>query len=119
MNLGTIIYTWINGRQVGTDEFGNRYFEARRDDRLHGRRRRWVLYRGDVEASKVPPEWHAWLHHMVPEPLTDAAARSRPWQKPHQPNLTGTAAAYRPKGHEFSGGKRAPATGDYQAWTPE
>jgi NADH:ubiquinone oxidoreductase subunit len=117
-NIGTLIYTLINGVIVGTDEFGNRYYRARRD-KLHGRERRWVLYRGKSEASRVPPEWHAWLHHTTSEPLSLEAAESKPWQKKHLPNQTGTAGAYRPRGHAYRGGHRAPATGDYEPWTPE
>ncbi len=117
MNLGTLIYTALHGQQVGIDEFGNRYYKAR-GGKLWGRERRWVLYRGEPEATKIPPEWHAWLHHTTDEPLTDAAARALPWQKDHLPNLTGTTAAYRPKGHLLAGGKRAKATGDYDPWTP-
>jgi len=57
------------------------------------------------------------LHHMVEEPpLADAP--TYPWQLEHQPNQTGTPAAYRPPGSVLAGGKRARATGDYQAWTP-
>ncbi len=119
MTIGTMIYTWLNGRQVGIDEFGNRYYEAKNGDTLHNRPRRWCMFKGDAEASMVPPEWHAWLHHMTPEPLTDEAARARAWQKPHEPNHTGTIKAYRPKGHDLRGGTRAHATGDYEAWTPE
>ena len=44
---------------------------------------------------------------------------AEPWQKPHLPNATGTAASYRPPGHDYEGGHRARATGDYEAWTPE
>ena len=61
MNIGTMIYTWLNGRQVGIDEFGNRYFEANNGAMLHNRPRRWCMFKGDAEASMVPPEWHAWL----------------------------------------------------------
>ncbi len=118
MYIGTLINTWLNGELVGTDEFGNRYYRSK-GSKLHGRERRWCLYKGRSEASKVPPEWHAWLHHTVDEPLTEIAAQARFWQKEHQPNLTGTAAAYRPKGHAYVGGDRAPATGDYEAWKPE
>jgi NADH:ubiquinone oxidoreductase subunit len=117
MDLGTTLFTWLRGERVGTDAFGNRYYRNRRLKR-YGRERRWVIYKGEVEASKVPAEWHAWLHHMVEEPLTDESRRW-PWQKPHVPNLSGTAYAYRPKGHELRGGRRAHATGDYEPWTPE
>jgi len=118
MGIGTLIFTWINGERVGTDEIGNRYYRNRRRAR-YGRERRWLLYKGTAEASKIPPEWHAWLHHMSETPLTEQAKRAWPWQKPHIPNLSGTPFAYRPQGHDLAGGNRAPATGDYEAWKPE
>ena len=115
MLLGTRLFTWFRGRRVGTDARGNRYYEERRA-RRGLRRRRWVLYAGRAEATEVPPEWHAWLHYITDAPLTDAPCW--PWQKPHLPNLTGTPAAYRPPGHDYEGGRRAPASSDYEAWTP-
>ena len=118
MSIGTWLHTLLNGELVGQDEFGNRYYRGR-GQKLHNRERRWVVYRGEAEASKVPPEWHAWLHHTVDQPLTEKAARPRPWQRPHLPNLTGTIFAYRPRGHVLSGGRRPHATGDYEAWRPE
>ena len=42
-----------------------------------------------------------------------------PWQKPHVPNLTGTALAYRPDGSLLNKGERPRVTGDYDAWSPE
>jgi NADH:ubiquinone oxidoreductase subunit len=113
----TRLYTWFRGDLVGTDEFGNRYYRGK-GAKLQGRERRWVLFRDEVEASRVPPEWHAWLHHTTAQPLTENAAKALPWQKEHQPNLTGTVAAYRPAGHDLRGGQRQRATGDYEAWTP-
>lgn len=118
MNIGTLIYTWFNGELVGTDEFGNRYYRAAKKTRW-GREQRWCLFKGVRDSSKVPPEWHAWLHHTVDQPLTHLSTETKSWQKEHQPNLTGTAAAYRPAGHAYQGGHRARATGDYEAWTPE
>ena len=118
MHVGTWFYTMLNGQLVGTDEFGNRYYK-RKGKPLHGRERRWVAYKGNPEASKVPPEWHAWLHHTTPEPLTEKAAAAFAWQQDHTPNLTGTTGAYRPEGHDYKGGHRAAATGDFEAWKPE
>jgi NADH:ubiquinone oxidoreductase subunit len=77
-----------------------------------------VLYKGEAEASKVPPEWHAWLHHIVKEPPPPGGVPRRAWQKEHIPNLTGTSGAYRPPGHDYKGGHRARATGDYEPWVP-
>lgn len=115
--IGTRINTWINGKYVGRDGLGNRYYQERWRPRPGRRVRRWVLYAGYPEASKVPPEWHAWLHYTTDAPLPDT--NRKPWQKPHVVNLTGTPMSYRPAGHDYSGGTRARATGDYEAWTPE
>lgn len=115
-SIGTRLHTLFFGEQVGSDEFGNKYF--RNKTALNGRERRWVLFKGKKEASKVPPEWHAWLHHTTPAPLSEAAAQPETWHLQHLPNLTGTLNAYRPQGSDAKGGRRARATGDYQAWTP-
>jgi NADH:ubiquinone oxidoreductase subunit len=115
MDFGTWLFTTLKGRRVGSDGAGNTYYEEKAP-RPGRRRRRWVTYAGRPEASSVPPEWHAWLHYLTDAPLPAEARRA--WQKPHQPNPTGTAASYRPPGHDYAGGKRAAATGDYEAWTP-
>lgn len=105
------------GEAVGTDRFGNRYFREK-VARPGMKRRRWVLFAGEPEASLVPPEWHGWLHYTMDEPLPEHSAFHKSWVKPHQPNPTGTLDAYRPPGHPLRGGHRAAATGDYQPWTP-
>ena len=115
--IGTRIFTWLHGRQVGRDSFGNRYYEQHlKPNPVAPRPRRWVLYAGQPEASTVPAEWHAWLHYTTNAPLP--SLRKRPWQKPHLPNETGTALGYRPAGHDYSGGHRPQSTGDYESWTP-
>lgn len=115
--IGTRIFTWLNGRQIGRDPYGNVYYEAKNAPAGGGRRRRWVMYAGEPEASKVPPEWHAWLHFTTDAPIQ--VTQPRPWLKPHHMNLTGTPVSYRPMGHDYRGGQRAAATGDYEAWTPD
>ncbi len=118
ITLGTIFSTLFRSELVGTDEFGNRYYRGKGRGR-YGRERRWVIYKGKAEASKVPPEWHAWLHHTSEVPLSERAATVRPWQKDHLPNLTGTERAYLPRGHELRDRRHADATGDYEAWSPD
>lgn len=111
------VFTLLNGKRVGTDQLGNIYYSAkpRRGTR---RERRWVMYNGPVEASRVPAEWHGWLHHQTDLIPQDNNPLRRDWQMPHQPNLTGTSNAYVPPGHVLRGAHRDKATGDYQAWTP-
>ncbi len=110
--IGTRLFTWRKGEFVGRDEIGNRYYRER------GGSRRWVVYRDLAEASKVPPDWHGWLHHTVDEPPTAEHYQPKPWQKPHRPNMTGSPDAYRPRGSTLVPGDRPPATGDYDAWRP-
>jgi NADH:ubiquinone oxidoreductase subunit len=121
--FGTWLLTKLRGQFIGADDYGNRYYRLKGDRpaRLGGgrfsRERRWVIYDGEPEASKVPAEWHAWLHHMVDE--VPRQRRKYPWEKPHQANMTGTPLAYRPHGSVLRGGHRVRATGDYEPWTPE
>lgn len=117
MSVGTRLFTWLKGEAVGTDAFGNQYFREK-GAKDHRTERRWVLYNGEAEASKVPPVWHAWLHRRTDVVPTEAAPAARPWQKEHLPNLTGTDLAYRPPGHSVMGGRRSRATGDYEPWQP-
>lgn len=115
MITGTLIHTWLYGRLVGTDQYGNRYYESKKDPAPGRRRSRWVLYKGMLEASKVPAEWHAWLHYTTDEPIQ---ADARTWEREHQPNFSGTIAAYTPPGDDRRGGVRDRATGDYEPWRP-
>lgn len=114
--IGTAFFTFRHGLLVGEDGTGNRYYKHKKNDR------RWVIYNGDMEASRVPPEWHGWLHHSddtIPEASADGAdSGSHAWQKEHLPNLSGTTKARVPVGSLRAEGKRARATGDYEAWRP-
>lgn len=124
------IFTWWNGATIGArfdigrrasyvgkDELGNKYYEERRPS-LEGRKRRYVIYNGYAEPTKVPADWHGWLHHTFEKPPTVDPLPRKSWEKPHKPNLTGTLEAYRPPGALAEGGERAKSTGDYEAWTP-
>lgn len=118
---GTSLWTWRFGELVGQDEEGNRYYRTRggKVDPGFQFERRWVIYNGLVEASRVPPSWHGWLHHTVDLPPDMDGYKPFGWEKPHRPNYTGTVNAWRPRGSTLSTGKRPQATGDYQAWSPE
>ena len=110
-SYGTQLWTRRNGQKVGEDAEGNVYYRNADDSR------RWVIYNGENEASRVSPEWHGWLHRTWNEPPTDKPVAHKPWEKPHQHNLSGTMAAYAPAG---SIRKAAPAErSDYEAWSPE
>ena len=106
---------------MGENEAGNRYFETVDKRRDYDEAQPAVCdpYNGYADASKVTPGWHGWLHHTFDEPPTRAPLKTRVWERPHLPNLTGTVWAWRPKGSIARGGEREKASGDYRPWTPD
>ncbi|MDD7971424.1 NADH:ubiquinone oxidoreductase subunit NDUFA12 [Roseinatronobacter alkalisoli] len=109
--LNTAFFTWRNGVKVGEDEQGNVFY------RSHDGKKRWVMYNGESEASRIAPDWHGWLHHTWDELPDERPLVRKDWEKPHQENLTGTALAYAPKGSIRQAQPKART--DYEAWTPE
>ncbi|MDA9355382.1 NADH:ubiquinone oxidoreductase subunit NDUFA12 [Amylibacter sp.] len=109
--LNTRLHTWKNGVKVGEDEQGNIYYTTRDE------KRRWVIFNGEAEASRVNADWHGWLHHTYKEtPLSNPLIHKN-WEKPHQKNLTGTISAYIPDGSLKS--TETKKRTDYEAWKPE
>ena len=108
---GTRFHLWRNADEVGTDQYGNTYHLAKSG-------RRYVQYAGEADPSMVPSGWSGWLHYRTDILPDESGYVVREWEKAHQPNLTGTAGAYRPQGSLLSGTTRPEVVGDYDAWTP-
>lgn len=109
--LNTRVWTRLYGEKVGEDDQGNVFYQNKDG------KRRWVIYNGESEASRVDTNWHGWLHHTFAEPPTKDPLARKSWEKPHIPNLTGTPGAYYPPG---SLRKADPLPrSDYDAWQPE
>lgn len=113
--VGTWLFTRRHGVEVGRDAEVNVYYRSRDG------KRRWVVYNGPAEASRVPADWHVWLHGAGRDvrPPSERPIPAKRWEKPHAPNPTGTELAYVPSGALSRGGLRPRATGDYEAWVPE
>ncbi len=110
---GTRLWISRHADYVGSDENGNRYYQDRKSDR------RYITYAGDSDASTIGTGWHGWIHHRTNIIPTQDKYVPRAWEKPREPNLTGTAEAYRPEGSLLNKGERPRVTGDYEAWSPE
>jgi NADH:ubiquinone oxidoreductase subunit len=108
---GTLLHTLLHGETVGADSFGNRYYQSKSGQR------RWVLYNGTVDASRVPAVWNGWLHYTLDAP-PPADMKKKSWEKDYLPNLSGTEGAYHPTGSLAREGVHAPTTGDYESWSP-
>ncbi|MBM3589792.1 MAG: NADH:ubiquinone oxidoreductase [Alphaproteobacteria bacterium] len=80
----------FNSKKVGTDEFGNQYYEKKSG-------KRFVIYNGIAEPTKIPSEWHVWIHYLTNQAPVQINTNKYSWQKIHIPNLTGTKNAYSPE----------------------
>lgn len=109
--FSTLAMTWWKGVPVGQDAFGNRYYCSRNG--AH----RWVIYKGTVDASRVPPNWHAWLHRLTNEVPAETVPAPKAWEKDYVPNLSGTEGAYYPPG-SLRAGAGASAHRAYEPWSP-
>ncbi|MEE4154604.1 MAG: NADH:ubiquinone oxidoreductase subunit NDUFA12 [Erythrobacter sp.] len=124
--LGTHLWAARNGGEhVGTDGAGNRYYRKARNSAgpstgsYTQAEKRWVIYNGPNDASRVPSEWHGWLHGSFDDVPESHLPPPRIWEADYTPNATGTPYAYLPQGALERGGQRARADGDYEAWSPE
>ena len=109
--IGTSLQIWRQGKKLGSDSLGNLYYGSKSG-------RRWVVYDGANDPSRLPPEWYAWLHHQLDDVPDQALPPPPKFLKEPTGNLTGTPRAYRPSGAMERGGVRQAASGDYEAWTP-
>ena len=87
--FGTRLKTILFGKLVGSDSFGNKYYEGKNG-------KRWVIYSDEIDASKIPAEWYSWMHFTPNRIEKNQNPEKYEWQKPHQPNPTGTENAYYP-----------------------
>ena len=86
--FGTFLKTLFFGQYVGQDEFGNKYYKNKNDER-------WVIYSNNVEASKITSDWFMWMHHTI-DKIPDKNQKKYLWQKKHIDNKTGSESAYKP-----------------------
>jgi NADH:ubiquinone oxidoreductase subunit len=106
--IGTLIHTHFKGVWVGDDS----YYVSKDG------KKRWVIFAGEIEASSIQSDWHAWLHKTVDKTPLESPRIIKSWEKEHLPNQTGTINAYSPSGALSASGVRKKTTGDYEAWTP-
>ena len=102
--FGTKLKTFFSGKFVGEDEYGNKYYENKK------RKKRWVIYNGEIEATKIPIEWYSWIHSIKNKIEDTHQLKKYNWQKKHLSNQTGTNKAYSPKKNKNATTKK------YKTW---
>ena len=88
--FGTYLKTLFFGKYVGKDEFGNKYYKNKNDDR-------WVVYSKSVEATKITTEWYLWMHHTLKQYSRRKKRKKNIFGKKNtKRNQTGTNNRYKP-----------------------
>ncbi len=87
--FGTFLKTLFTGKYVGKDNFGNKYYKNKNDQR-------WVIYANNIEATKISSEWYLWIHHTIDKLPEPKDLKKYSWEKDHQENLTGTSKSFKP-----------------------
>ena len=88
--FGTFLKTLIFGKYVGSDDYGNKYYKNKNDER-------WVIYSKNIEATKITSDWYLWIHHTVDKiPDKHTEDKKYIWQKKHLENQTGTENSFKP-----------------------
>ena len=86
--FGTFLKTFFSGKYMGSDEYGNKYYKNKKNER-------WVIYSKNVEATKISSDWYLWMHYTT-DKIPDGKDIKFSWQKKHKENQTGTADSYKP-----------------------
>ena len=86
--FGTFLKTFFFGKFVGSDQYGNKYYKSKNDER-------WVVYSTNIEATKITSEWYLWIHHTI-DKIPDNNTLKFNWQKIHLENQTGTPNSHKP-----------------------
>ena len=114
-NLGTIIYTFFFGKEVGKDAFGNRYFLSKNNSN-----KKWVLYKSEKNPTAIPVAWQLWLtkDEHIKAPSAKNSQKKYAWEKNRIKNFTGTLEAYHPAkkidtDHDIKKKQK------YKIWTPD
>jgi NADH:ubiquinone oxidoreductase subunit len=82
---------------VGSDHYGNAYYELNDPDIPFYRRRYVELAYQAAEPTTVPSDWHGWLHYTNDDAPSRTNCYVYPrWGIPHRENLTGSADKYVP-----------------------
>ena len=87
--IGTFIKTFFTGKFVGKDDYGNKYYKNKNDER-------WVVYSSEIEATKITTDWYLWMHHTIDKIPNEKLEKKHQWQKKHSENKTGTEEKHKP-----------------------
>tara|TARA_B100001248_G_scaffold237581_1_gene201644 strand:- start:2662 stop:3009 length:348 start_codon:yes stop_codon:yes gene_type:complete len=102
--FGTFLKTLFTGTYVGKDDYGNKYYKNKNDER-------WVIYANKVEATRITSDWYLWIHHTINKVPNDDSLKKYKWQKNHSENKTGSPESHKPTKIKKNNNQKK-----YEAW---
>ena len=90
-NIGTILYSILNGKKIGEDNQGNKYYVHKKNNK-----KRWVLYKKNIDPTNLEIKWQIWLTEYNKDKEIIINNPNYKWQKNKKANLTGTLDSYHP-----------------------
>ena len=90
-SIGTILYSLLNGKKVGEDNQGNKFYIHKKN-----KKKRWVLYKKQIDPTNLEVKWQIWLTETGKDMKKIKDNINFKWQKNKMPNLTGTIDSYHP-----------------------
>ena len=55
----------------------NKYYQNKKG-------KRWVIYKGEINASKIDSDWFSWIHYQTDKIPSENPEKKHQWQKPHK-----------------------------------
>ena len=90
-NIGTTLYSFLNGKKIGEDNQGNKFYVHKKNNL-----KRWVLYKKQIDPTNLEIEWQIWLTEYDKDKEIIINNPSYKWQKNKKANLTGSLDSYHP-----------------------
>ena len=90
-NIGTILHSFLNGKKVGEDNQGNKFYIHKKN-----KKKRWVLYKKNIDPTNLEVKWQIWLTENDKDNEIIISNSSYKWQKNKKANPTGTVDSYHP-----------------------
>ena len=90
-SIGTILYSLLNGKKVGEDNQGNKFYIHKKNIK-----KKWVLYKKQIDPTSLEVKWQIWLTETDKDKEIIINQPSFKWQKNKKANMTGTLDSYHP-----------------------
>ena len=113
-NIRTLIYSIFNGKRIGVDNNGNKFYVHKKN-----KNKKWVLYKKNIDPTILDIKWQIWLTTKNFNEKQLDSFKIYNWQKKKKANATGTKSSYHPGKHNEDKILNSKFNDKSQIWEPE